>query len=526
MINKNQSVNHSWVIQGFVFSIACCVGIFMIFSQFGSTVASESIQASQTWPPEHLDIGMSEPNSDPPALFQVPSGTRYRQQYLSGGANYGWTTWNQNGDFAKFYIEGTVALGKTPIFTYYNICQSGHGGGGNGNHPCYSDEQSTIKNNLADAGTMRAYWDDLKLFYEKAAEFPNQTVILHVEPDMWGHTQLLASNDDANQYPNSVMVSGSGHPDLAGMPNTIPGFAQALFKLRETAGANNVLIAYHVSSWGVRDDFVYSNPDSTKLISLSNQSVAYYQSLGQTFDLTFFEMRDRDAGYYQFIRNLPDAWWQSNDFENHINWINNYTTITGQDVMIWQIPYGNTKRPIMDNTWNHYQDNLVETLLGESDYQTLNRYKDAGVVALIFGQGAGGTTCPCDIDNDGQVDDGGYFYEVASNYINNNLISLKGLLVTFSLKVDGIQLSWNDSGANSYEVWWGDTSNLVPGNDCFEVPNCVFTSEQTYSATLPDGVSERYFIVLYRENGQIAEAAPAIKSVRLTDFFFLPVIGR
>lgn len=35
----------------------------------------------------------------------VPVGFRY--QYLAGGANTGggWSTWNTNGDFARFYIE-------------------------------------------------------------------------------------------------------------------------------------------------------------------------------------------------------------------------------------------------------------------------------------------------------------------------------------------------------------------------------------------------------------------------------------
>ncbi|MFK7803895.1 MAG: hypothetical protein AB8G95_19840 [Anaerolineae bacterium] len=526
MNKHHQKLSQAWGIYKLGIALSCCLGLLVFFSQIDSTTANEIQIAAQTWPPETLDIGMSEPNGSLPALFQVPAGTQYRQQYLSGGAGTGWTTWNQNGNFPKFYIEGTMAQGKTPIFTYYNICQSGHGGGGNGGHPCYSQEQNTIRDNLSSAGTMRAYWDDLKLFYEKAAEFPSQTVILHVEPDMWGQTQLLAPNDDANQYPYSVMVSGSGHPDLGGIPNTLPGFAQALFRLRDATNANNVLVVYHVSTWGTSKDFVYSDPNDAELRGLADQSVKFYQSLGQGFDLTFFEMRDRDAGYYQHVWNLPQAWWQPNDFDNHINWIGRYTDMTGQKVMIWQIPYGNTKRPVMNNTWAHYQDNIVETLLGEADFKTLKRYKDSGVVALIFGQGAAGTTCPCDSDNDGSVDDGGYFYEVASNYLNNHLISLSGLNVSFSLKVDGIKLSWTDAGADVYELWWGDTENLAPGSDCSAAPNCLFTSELTYTATLPDGVSERYFIVLYRENGQIAEAAPAIKSVRLTDFYFLPNVGR
>lgn len=500
------------------------VGAFiLLFSLLHINRVLGQSQAGQPWPPQYLDIGMSD-LPQRPALFQAPDGIRYRQQYLSGGAGTGWTTWNPNGDFAKFYIEASRSMGKTSVFTFYNICQSGHGGGGNGNHPCYSQEQNTIRDNLANASTMRAYWDDMELFFEKAAQFPNETVILHVEPDMWGQIQLLTPNNNAAQYPHSVLVSGSGHPDLAGLPNSLPGFAQAVYRLRNTSNANHVLIAYHLSTWGVGDDFAYSDPDHNELISQADRSIQFYQSLDQSFDLTFFEMRDRDAGYYQFVWNQPNAWWNANDFDNHIKWIDRYTSATEQQVMIWQIPYGNTRRPIVNNTWAHYQDNLVETLLGESDFSTLKRYKEAGVIALIFGQGAGGTTCPCDSNNDGQVDDGGYFFEVATNYLDNHLLSLSGLNTRYSLNSDGINLSWNDVKADEYEVWWGDSANLAPGSSCSGAPNCVATISLTYSATLPNDTDERYFLVAYREDGALAETSAVFRSVRLTESVFLPAV--
>ena len=505
--------------------IICVGALILALSMLHPVLVKGDSHAIETWPPQYLDIGMSD-LPQRPALKQVPEGIRYRQQYLSGGAGTGWTTWNQNGDFAKFYIEASRSMGKTSVFTFYNICQSGHGGGGNGNHPCYSQEQNTIRDNLANAGIMRVYWDDMELFFEKAAQFPNETVILHVEPDMWGQTQLLSPNSDSAQYPHAIMVSGSGHPDLGGLPNNLSGFAQAIYRLRNTSNANNVLIAYHLSTWGVGDDFVYSDPDHNSLISQADRSIQFYQSLGQPFDLTFFEMRDRDAGYYQFIWNRPNAWWNANDFDNHIKWIDRYTSVTEQQVMIWQIPYGNTQRPIVNNTWAHYQDNLVETLLGEPDFTTLKRYKEAGVVSLIFGQGAGGTTCPCDSNNDGQVDDGGYFYEVATNYLENHLLSLSGLNARYTLDVDGINLSWNDVQAAEYEIWWGSSANLTPGSSCSGASNCVTTAGLMYSATLPIGVDERFFVVTYRENGSIVETSPVFSSVRLTESIFLPLIIR
>ena len=75
----------------------------------------------------------------------------------------GWATWNTNGDFAKFYIQDSVANGMIPVFTYYQMLQSLPGGGG---------EPDAIFANLNNTATMTAYYDDLTLFFQKAGAFP------------------------------------------------------------------------------------------------------------------------------------------------------------------------------------------------------------------------------------------------------------------------------------------------------------------------------------------------------------------
>jgi hypothetical protein len=57
---------------------------------------------------------------------------------------------------------------------------------------------------------MTAYYNDLKLFFEKAATFPNQKVVLHVEPDFWGYMQQRATSDNAT----SVTRQGVGNRAL------------------------------------------------------------------------------------------------------------------------------------------------------------------------------------------------------------------------------------------------------------------------------------------------------------------------
>ncbi|MEM8863730.1 MAG: hypothetical protein AAGD96_35930, partial [Chloroflexota bacterium] len=474
----------------FLFLLLCIAAVF------GYKMAVGSPEDARVWPPERLEIGMADaPPGQRPDKFTMPNGLTYRQQYLSNGAGTGWTNWNTDANFVKFYIQDSRDLGMISVFTWYNICQSGYGGGSNGSHPCYSDEANTIQNNLQDSVIMYQYWEDMKLFFQKAAELPDETVILHVEPDLWGHAHLLTTSNDATQTPYTVKVGDSGHPDLSGLPNNLQGYAQAIFRLRDLNGASNVKIAYHMSTWGVRDDFVFSNPDEAALIDFAEESVQFYQSIGQPFDLTFFEMRDRDAGYYEFINQKPDAWWNQNDYDSHIKWIETYTARTEHQVMLWQLPYGNTKKDVLDNSWGYYQDNIVETLLDESDYATLKRYRDAGVVALIFGQGAPGTTCPCDADQNGSIDDGGYFLEVAEKYIQNGPLPVVNaaqiFTVNWTLLGDGIGLSWNDIGADSYEVWRGEAT-LLAGDNCGLADNCTQVAGTSFSELLPNGIDERY----------------------------------
>ena len=68
---------------------------------------------------------------------------------------------------------------------------------------------------------------------------------------------------------------------------------------------------------------------------------------------------------------------------------------------MWQIPLGNTKMRAQNNTAGHYQDNRTEWLLDEAARTHLTAYRDAGVVAFLFGGGASDTSCACDAKGDG-----------------------------------------------------------------------------------------------------------------------------
>ncbi|MEM7798666.1 MAG: dockerin type I domain-containing protein [Chloroflexota bacterium] len=373
-----------------------------------------------------VEIGrQSSPGS---AAADAQLGLGYRYQYLSGGAGRGtWPTWNVDGNFPLYYIQDSKEQGVTPVFSYYMICQA--------TDACYSNESSAFGDHLASRSIMISYWEELALFFEKAAEEPNTEVILHVEPDMWGFLQRDSPSDHASNYPNSVQVSATGVAGLAGLPNSLSGLAQGYFALRDYHGASNVKIAYHLSDWGTNVDLGVSNPSPSEIVALADRSAAFYLSLDQPFDLTFVDIRDRDAGWYAYYGD-SSYWWDAQDYQNHIAYLDRFREQTGQAFVLWQLPYGNTLYRTLNNTPYHFQDNVVETLFEDPNYSTLAAYEAAGLIAVLFGQGDGITTCPCDAANDGVTnpsaingngrsslsadDDGGYFIDRVQAYYQSS----------------------------------------------------------------------------------------------------------
>jgi hypothetical protein len=359
----------------------------------------------------------------------APFGFRY--QYLAGGVNTGrgWTTWNPNGGFVTDYIAESRAARMVPVFSYYQLFQSDPG--------VSMGESAGVNANLVNGSTMRAYYDDLKLFFQKAGAAGGMTV-LHVEPDLWAYLQQHASEDDATTVP--VQVSSSGQADVAGLPDNAAGFAQAIVRLRDRY-APNVVLAYHFSTWATGTDIVYADPSDATVDALGTRTARFEQSLGARFDIAFTDLSDRDAGFKQFVDHDGGAsWYTADDFRRSTEFISAFVRAAGLRVVLWQVPLGNTKMRAENNTWEHYQDNKVEWLLDDPSRAHLKAYAQAGVVAALFGRGADGPTCACDAAADGVTDpapiddntgmslsaddDGGYFKQEAANYYDAGFLAL------------------------------------------------------------------------------------------------------
>jgi hypothetical protein len=187
-----------------------------------------------------------------------------------------------------------------------------------------------------------------------------------------------------------------------------------------------------MSGWGTKHDIVYEDPPDAVVRRYASESAAFYGALHAKFDVAFEDFSDRDAGFYEGQQGNPKTWFTPADFARHLLYAKTFVQLAGVRMVAWQIPLGNTVMRAMNNTWDHYQDNRVEWLLGLASRLHLREYVAAGFVGFLFGRGADGATCACDAAGDGVTDpapinrntlpsvsaddDGGYFKQQAAAY--------------------------------------------------------------------------------------------------------------
>jgi hypothetical protein len=384
----------------------------------GSDRAAAGAGVPISWPYRHLELGLaSAPGGAANLAAVAPFGLRY--QYLAGGVNTGqdWPHWNPNGSFVSLYIAESEAHRMIPVFSYYEIRQSLPGAG-------VADEASADLANLANVATMRSYYLTLELFYRRAASATGP-VVLQIEPDLFGYVEQHAGHGDASTVP--AAVASTGIPALRGLPNTAAGFAQALLVLRNRL-APRVIVGYPISIWGTGKDIHLSHPSSSEVDRMAAAAIAFYRSLHASFDVTFTELTDRDAGYAQVVNGEgSSAWWAPVDFDHDLRFLRDYHARIPLPIVMWQIPLGNTVSPIVNNTPYHYKDNKVQWLLGSASGPHLRAFVNAGGVALLFGGGQAQDTDAGDASRDGRPDDGGYFDARARAYYAAGALSLPAL---------------------------------------------------------------------------------------------------
>jgi hypothetical protein len=343
-----------------------------------SMLAAVAIPLPIGWP-HHLALGVADQPDDAATLVRhAPFDLRY--QYLAGGVDTGggWATWNPNGTFVSLYVAESQRSHLIPVFTYYQLLQS---------HPAVGNtEQQKDISNLRNPATMSAYWADYSLLLRRInAAAGTRPVVVHLEPDLWGYLEQ------------------AGDVALA------RALAQRFIALRNQL-APHVELAWHLSTWGTGEDPTYSKPSLAHMVALAQRSAGFYEALHAHFDLVFNDVTDRDAGFYLKIEGNPNTAWAAGDFQRHTRYIAAFSQLTHEPIVYWQLPLGNTS---LNNTWTHYRDNRVQWWLGDPTGAHLRAERAAGVIGLLFGGGADGTTGP--------QTDGGLFWRLSAAYLAHPL---------------------------------------------------------------------------------------------------------
>lgn len=315
----------------------------------------------------------------------------FRYQYLTGGVNTGrgWETWQQpTGQFAAYYMQESAQHGYIPTFVYYEICLS------NGPHPgsyCggHNIDQDTA--NLASPPVMKAYYANWVLMLQKIGAF-SQPVLVIVEPDLWGFLQN-ASHGSNNAAGIPASVSSSGFADAAGIPNTAQGFAWALLHMRDKY-ASNAILALHASTWAAGVDVATDTSASLDVAGVAQREANFLNSAGlygNPAGVSSWDLVSSDVADFDSAQPGGRSWWDRYNrtfpnFSRYLSYIGYLSQDTHRRIVMWQVPMGNQYFDTMNNTPGHYQDNRVEYILGN-----VASFAAAGVIAVLFGPGNGGT---------------------------------------------------------------------------------------------------------------------------------------
>jgi serine/threonine-protein kinase len=324
--------------------------------------------------------------------------------------------------------------GTAPYGNYYVLRIVGRG----------VDNDASEKDILAqlrDRRKMVAYWKDVT---ELVKEFGSLHQPIPLDIDFGTSSSIETLQSDARRV--TAVVAASGQKDLAGLPNTFAGWAQAWIRLRDKY-APKVMLGLPLDAWGSGDYLVpfgknYKDADIDNWASLFAQ---YYRTLGAHFDFVNYVVAYGEAGFLT-KQNGADYFAHPADFARLVRWVRDVTTDIKARVLLESVPVGNTVMAPENNTRYHWQDVYAQWLFADPahGYPNLRKLRDAGALGVVFGFANDGPnfTCPCDAANDSQTqgvplgqtptrrradssdDDGGYLRQQVSTYLAKGGISL------------------------------------------------------------------------------------------------------
>ncbi len=235
--------------------------------------------------------------------------------------------------------------------------------------------------------TMIAYWSMTKKFLQMAKEFEDVDCVMQIEPDEWGHL-LLSCGWDYNKE-GTVLVGGSGMPELKGLPDTVKGWARAYRVLRDMY-APHVILAANPSAWdrnGTMSGERWGEHFNKLEVNASNG-----------WDLFITQLHDWDTGQVRNGSNAKYPPYTEADIvsyhgsvDNWCAWIKPIHEATGMWGVAWQLPQGNATYATCDGSDGHGMDGVSELLLDNYPANTVAaRMAAAGCPMWIFSLGGDG----------------------------------------------------------------------------------------------------------------------------------------
>ena len=388
----------------FVLSIACVLFLFgcgaapesdapesdddIVYEQSEQAISgSSALGVVPSGLPARLIVGLFE---DTGQSWMRTSGVAWdvRYRYFTKGwvNNWGWGAYD--GSWGLGYLQEGSQQGYVPAVQYYQIF--GEPGGG----------ESATLSKLSNATTMRSYFGDFKILMQRVKDFGKPAFIL-LEADAVGLLQ-----QQTNSNPNAAAaIASTGMAELAGLPNTVAGWGLAFLKIRNAVGASNAILGLHISAWASGKDIAHFNvtdplqPEVDKVYAFLAPLGLGSNVTGSTYDVLVGDPLDRDADFYRLTQG-QDRWWNASDsasissksFNRYAEWLRLWNQKAQKRWVLWQIPLGNSNHKNVYNNGGSaegYKDNRPEYFFGNGTAH-LAKFADVGVIALLFGAGAGG----------------------------------------------------------------------------------------------------------------------------------------
>ncbi|RLB52392.1 MAG: hypothetical protein DRI90_22175 [Deltaproteobacteria bacterium] len=242
------------------------------------------------------------------------------QVKASHGIQWNFLYWYQLTGGSQSFLEAKLLraddLGTIPVVTHYQLLERGTEAGYTGD-----EEWDIVIQAVQDGAVMGDYYDNVQWIMESCAAF-GKPVIVQTEPDSTTWLRQFHTNESNDASQGYVAVAASGHSDLADLPDTIAGYAQALVRLRDNYAPDNVYLGL----------CLFDNANGYD----PEHSVQFIESLNSQWDILF-------THHVVKYSTKDDGWWDAfsqTDHERFLTWLDTITTATGLKYIHWQAVIG------------------------------------------------------------------------------------------------------------------------------------------------------------------------------------------